>query len=137
MDKLWRRWTLVKVEEEGSPPGPAFRPREKFTCFTPSLEHPPEVRAAPPPKGLERFVSGCRRRRPLGDAGEVHNMCMYVCIYIGLHMYLCVCLCIYIYNSKYIKINSFNTIIKLNDYRSTTSAVYLITINFVWNAYLI
>ena len=65
------------------------------------------------------------------------RMYMHVYVYVYIYMLICrlahvfVCMYVYIYNSKYIKINSFNTIIKLNYYRSTTLAEHLITIYFV------
>ena len=58
-------------------------------------------------------------------------MCACVCICI------CVCMCVYIYSSKYTEINSFNIFIQQNNYRSTTSAVHLITIYLLCNTYLI
>ena len=62
------------------------------------------------------------------------HMYMHVYVYVCMHIcrlaHVCVYVCV-IYNSKYIKINSINTNIKLNYYRSTTSTVHLITIYLV------
>ena len=54
---------------------------------------------------------------------------IYIYVYVCMHMctYVFVCMHVYIYSSKCIKINSFNIVKQQNNYRSTTSALQLIT----------